>query len=269
MSEISRVGKESGKLQHQFYQVTLPLQTDFDVPGKYFRLQSKPRSGFGGSVSTMNFRSQQLGGLQLQASNQAVKRITITAIEKGLPFLAVSERLNEFLNYMYIYYIYIMQTPGACVCFQAPTSTNIASSYIYGSEKNYLHQEESQTLSALQLLPAGKEFALPGQFVCKQSFLHLLQNFKLLSSSQYKTKSTDNVELGHKPSKNNTVLWGSHYPKTHIQPGTFCSFTLISSRYTAQEMTLIQQEDCLSLAACNSCQTVESKTCTNFAIKWK
>lgn len=39
MSEISRVGKESGRLQHQFYQVTLPLQTHFDVLVKHFRLQ--------------------------------------------------------------------------------------------------------------------------------------------------------------------------------------------------------------------------------------
>lgn len=32
-----------------------------------------------------------------------------------------------------------MQIPGACVCFQAPTSASIASSYIYGSEKFDLH----------------------------------------------------------------------------------------------------------------------------------
>lgn len=139
MSEISRAGKESGKLQHQFYQVTLPLQTHFDVLVKYFRLQIKPRSGFDGSVFTKNFRSQGLGVLHLQASNQAVKRIIITAIEQGFPFLAVPERLNEFLNSTQYIYIPQMQIPGACVCFHAPTAASIASSYTHGSEKIDLH----------------------------------------------------------------------------------------------------------------------------------
>lgn len=84
MSEISRVGKESGKLQHQFYQVTLPLQTHFDVLDKYFRLQIKPNSFFGRSVFFMkNFRSQGLRHLLLYTSKQVFKIITITAIEQG------------------------------------------------------------------------------------------------------------------------------------------------------------------------------------------
>lgn len=128
MSEISRVGKESGKLQHQFYQVTLPLQTHFDVLVKYFRLRIKPRSGFGGSAFTKNFRSQGLGVLHLQASNQTVKRITITAIEQGFPFLAVPKRLNEFLNNTYTY------SPNAdswCLC--------VLSSIHISQQSKFLH----------------------------------------------------------------------------------------------------------------------------------
>lgn len=80
-------------------------------------------------------------------------------------------------------------------------------------------------------------FQLEKDLLCQDSF----SASRAFLIGYYKNKNTKNLELGRKPSKDNTVLWGSHYPKIHTQPGTLCSFILISSRCTAQETTLIHQ----------------------------
>lgn len=57
-------------------------------------------------------------------------------------------------------------------------------------------------------------FQVEKDLLCQDSF----SESRAFITGYYKNKSTKNVELGHKPSKDNTVLRGSHYPKhTHSQ----------------------------------------------------
>lgn len=106
-----------------------------------------------------------------------------------------------------------MQIPGSCVCFQVPTSVSIASSYTYGSEKNWFALEKKLDYGNFTASSDWKK-----ELLCQDS----LSASRAFFIGYYKNKSTKNVELGHKPSKDNTVSWGSHYPKTHTQPGTSC-----------------------------------------------
>lgn len=157
-----------------------------------------------------------------------------------------------------------MQIPGACVCFQAPNISQHNKFLHLWFRKNWFALERKLDCVSFRASSSWKRICF-----ARTVFLQVeLSSFTTKLQVTTKLKVLEMWNLNLKLSKDNTVLWGSPYPKTHTYPGTLCSFTLISSRCTAQEMTLIQQE-ALSFAACNCCRAAESKTRTNFAIKWQ
>lgn len=172
MSEISRAGKQSGKLQHQFYKVNPSSLNSLWCSSQVFQAADKPNFflvcfyegfqesrtwGFASVEQQTGFQNNHHRSCRAGSTRSAVTTSfwaalgcagmgdfrrtrrcldSLLQLAKFRPFPSTARKTELVFTYTYFSQLHV---PGACVCIQAPASVSTASFYSYGSWRIILH----------------------------------------------------------------------------------------------------------------------------------